>query len=171
MEFKRKATEIDISNYQIKVAEKIEWWWVKVDEGDLKNNIHIYWNKQTNGKSRGWQILSEETCLGKYSMILTDANFHCDDPTLQQNLNKIKNMAENLDYKKLIESPWRYATYQKNGPYMIIDGVHRQIATFINHFINGSKDNFLPLEYALCGICLSEVNTIIPENFCSDDNS
>lgn len=65
-------------------------------------------------------------------------------------MSDIKNMAKDLDYDKLVSSPWRYATYQKEGPYMIIDGVHRQMVTFINHFIFNSK-NFLPLPILYVG--------------------
>jgi len=170
MEFRRKATEEEVVKYQIKVADKIEWWWITVTEIDMKNNIHVYWNKQRHNKPRGWQILSEETCLESYSKMLTEVNFKSDDVQLQKNLLGIKKMARNLVYDKLLQSPWRFAAYNKDGPYMIIDGVHRQIATFINHFIYNSNKNFLPIEYALCGICLSEINTDFPDHFCNQND-
>lgn len=171
MKFRRRVQGDEISKYQIKVADKIEWWWVTITENDLKHNIHIYWNKQTNGKPRGWQILSEETCLCLYSRIVANDNFRCNDATLQNHLFNIKKIVENLDYEKLIESPWRFATYNKTGPYMIIDGVHRLIATFIDHYIYNSANNFLPIKHALCGICLTEMNTKFPEHFCNQEKS
>lgn len=171
MKFRRKATKEEVSKHEIKVADRIEWWWVTVTEDDMKHKIHVYWNKQTDGKPRGWQILSEKTCLGSYSRILTERNFECDDLTLKSHLQKIKKMVENLDYEKLIQSPWRFATYHKAGPYMIIDGVHRLIATFIDHYIYNSANNFLPIEHALCGICLTEMNTKFPEYFYNQEKS
>ena len=165
MKFDRKASELEVSKYEIKVAEKIEWWWVTVNETDMKNNIHIYWNKQNNNTPRGWQLLSEETCLGKYCDILVRSDFQSNSDSLQKHLLDVQNMAKDLDYDKLMSSPWRYATYQKEGPYMIIDGVHRQMAIFINHFIFNSQ-KFLPFDHALCGICSSEVNTKVPSDFC-----
>ena len=122
MIFDRKASESEVKKYEIKVAEKIEWWWVTVDETDLKNNIHIYWNKQTSDIPRGWQLLSEETCLGKYCNVLVKSDFQSNSDSLQKNLFNIKNMAKDLDYDKLVSSPWRYASYKKEGPFMIIDG-------------------------------------------------
>lgn len=169
MKFRRKVTDSEISEFQqniVRVADKIEWWWVTVTEDDMKNNIHVYHNGKFNRNPYGWQYLSTETCLGKYSKKVLEVNFKEPHSSLEPHFKNIKEISQNIDFDKLTETLWAYVCYRKEGPYMIVDGVHRQIGTFINHFLY-KKNNFFPFEKSICGICLTETkNTDIPNHFC-----
>ena len=170
MEFKRKATDNEILKFQkniVKVADKIEWWWVKVTLEDFQKNIHIYQNEKFGNPPRGWQFLTTDTCISHYAELLTKSDYVAPKQVLESNFQLIRSIAENPDPKKLFDPLWAYACYKKEGPFMIIDGVNRQIGAFIHQFLN-KKGNVLPPSNAICGICLTKTKyTDIPNYFCN----
>lgn len=166
MIFKRTATEKEIQELAPNVrsfAEYKEWWQVTVTEQGMKKNIHIYHNGKFGSERHGWQLLIPDTCLETYSKAILNSDLQDIPGHLRPELDKIKSILNSLDFLKLTQdkndpsksSPWVYSSYSKEGSYMVIDGVHRHIAAFIDNFVY-RNNNFFPFEDAVCGILKSE---------------
>lgn len=143
-----------------------DWYWVTVDEDDLKNKVHIHVYAQENGQPYKFQRFSENSCLAEYAKLLESSNFQFSE--LQHDFDQISEIANNLDHEKLTTIPWVYLARNENGPYMIGDSIHRELAAYIYYFI-WNKSNFKPIDHAICGI--SQVKdgdlTRIPQFFCN----
>ena len=169
MEFRHKVSTEDISKYSLqgfKIRKETEWWWITVNDFDLLHNIHIYVDRKRWRRPKGWHQISSETCLGIFAKILLDLDFK--SKFLQSNLSKIKEISENFDYNKLFQTPWAYIANSSAGPFTIIDGVHRQLGTYIYYFIKNQNQHFKPVEYALCAIPTNKDESFgrFPKEFC-----
>ncbi len=169
LEFRTQLTSEEITHYNLDKNPNIEWYWVTVNEEDLKNKIHRYIRAQPSDSAWDWHKITSETCLARFAKALVSMNFQCNDNFLQEHVNQIKVTYENLDVKKLLEpnKPWQYIGHGKDGPFMIWDGVHRQTAVFIYYFIKNSS-NFEPVQHAVCGLTSSTEGDLgrVPTNFC-----
>lgn len=168
MQFRERLSDDEISKYEhvSKYANVVkEWYWVTVEEEDLKHKIHIHVYAKENGQPYKFQTFSEKSCLGEYAKLLVNNDFKFDK--LQIDFDKIKGIAMQFNYDKCIESPLVYLSKDTAGPYMIVDSMHRQLAIYIHHFIWKNSD-FKSFENAICGISQIETGdlTRIPKNFC-----
>lgn len=168
MKFRKRLSCDEISKYRhVSVYSNVvkEWYWVTVDENDLKHKIHIHVYAPENNKPYKFQTFSEKSCLGEYAQLLVENDFKFDK--LQSDFNQIKEIVNNFNYNKLIESPFVYLAKDTEGPYMIADSMHRQLAAYIHYFIL-KKSNFQPVENAICGVSQIEIGdlTRIPKHHC-----
>lgn len=169
MEFRKELTTNEITQYNLDTNPVIKWYWVTVDEEDMKHRIYRYVRAQPNNSQWDWHKITQETCLEKFAEFLISIDFQCKDDFLQNHVNQIKSIFDNFDIKKLLDpnKPWQYISHDKSGPFMIWDGVHRQTAAFIYYFIkNNSK--FVSVSHAVCGISSSNDGDLgrIPNYFC-----
>lgn len=169
MEFREELTSKEIEQYKLDKNPDIKWYWITVNETDMKNKIHRYVRAQPNDSQWDWHKITSETCLSKFAQFLVDIDFQCNDSYLQEHIIQIKTILDNFDIKKLLEpnKPWQYISHSKEDPYMIWDGVHRQTASFIYYFIQ-KKSKFTPIEHAVCGVSTSKEGDLgrIPDHFC-----
>ncbi len=158
---------------QLPLSGEWRWYWVTADEDDLRQNIHIYINTpEPNGQPVGWQKFSSKTCLGEYAKKIVDANFSSSQYLdLHHEFGIVRDIAENLDYDRLTEAgPWRYICNDQNGPFMIVQSVHRQLACYVHYFIWRRREHFEPISKAVCAISKKMVGDFekVPELFCNE---
>lgn len=160
------------------------WCAVEVTSDDLKSKIHRH---VFTGNSK-WDFgkIVSNTCLKDLSCFLYDNNFDFnlikqkisydetfDYNVLEKGIKQIKDNYNNLKLKQSIEDvkyPWCFIAHKVDGPYMITDGTHRQVARYIYHFLDPSEESFSP-QIACCAIQSTKTEDDfgrIPDHFCTD---
>ena len=125
---------------------------------------------QPNDSPYDWDRITKETCLGKFARFLYDNKFEFEVPVLKDMIHFIRDKYLHLKNGQSIEKkePWQFIGHDKDGPFMIWDGCHRQTAHFIFHFIDPANTEFEPHTNAMCGILSSREGDFgrIPNYFC-----
>ncbi len=151
MLFREPLTHTEIAANNLLESGDLEWYWVTVNGEDLKKTILVYINTPQNGEPVGWQKFSANSNLAHYAQSMVAMNFTFQQ--LQTHFDLVKDIAQNLDYSRLTrDTLWQYFANDKRGPYMIVAGVHRQLATYVHYFVWHTDIEFKPIDRAVCAI-------------------
>ena len=160
------------------------WYAVTVTPEDLKYKIH----RHVFGEKSKWDFgkILPNTCLKNLSEFLYENNFdfnqikqkiqyddNFDYEVLKNGIIQIQGYYEKLKQYQNIEDanfPWCFIAHKQEGPYMITDGTHRQVASYIYHFLDPGRESFVS-QIAYCAIQLIKTENDfgrIPDHFCMD---
>lgn len=154
------------------LAHDVRFFVVTLNKDDFQNNLHIYYNDKIGPYNRryGWSLFDPEiTKLSEYAKKLHSAKFVW-KPTSEQlswnseydkkmllafskTMDCVKSTSRNYNPDIARKYHWMIEGISQNGPFMLMDGVHRALLTYIHHFIENKQD-FSPIEKVVC--CLSE---------------
>ncbi|AFS80049.1 hypothetical protein NKOR_00655 [Candidatus Nitrosopumilus koreensis AR1] len=154
------------------LGNEVRFFYVTLNESDFENNLHIYYNDKIGpyGKRYGWSLFdSDITQLSHYAKLLHSADFVWLPNSEQQNWNSeydknhFSNFSKGMDWMKSTlqeydpeiarRYSWMIGGTSPEGPFMLMDGVHRALLTYMYYFIEKKKE-FTPIEKAVC--CLSK---------------
>lgn len=154
------------------LGNEVRFFYVTLNKDDFENNLHIYYNDKIGPYSRryGWSLFEPEiTKLSHYAKIIHFAKFAW-VPTSEQkswnseyDRNQFSNFSKGMDWmnstlrdydsKIARKYHWMIAGTSQQNPFMLMDGVHRALLTYMHYFIE-KKKKFTPIEKVVC--CLSE---------------
>ena len=157
--------------------KSVKFYLTSINKDDFENLTHIYYENKIGPQKRryGWALFDDNiTKLSTFSNLLYSKDFIW-TPTSEQStwdseydkhfFKKIrddfkwmKQALEQFDPVRARKSFWMIIGTSQNGPFMIMDGVHRAILTYMHYFIQ-SKAEFEPIERVVC--CISN-NTKLP---------